>query len=259
MHVLDDAGQGGVDGIHGIAIADLNRDKLPDIVTNSAQPKGAFPNSIAWYGAPKFERRILAKGDAPGLSHYLSVADVNGDGRPDVLSAAKTGDEGNWFAWWEQPADIKNPWQKHLVAKKQEGATHLHAAHVDKDKLIDFIASRGHGTGLVWFAGPKWTENIHVVSADHITPHAFAVGDIDRDGDTDAAACTAIYDGKPSTPRLAWYENDGAGKFRANEISQNQASYHLSLIDMDRDGDLDILVAGQGSHNVVWYENRLKR
>jgi len=28
---------------------------------------------------------------------------------------------------------------------------------------------------------------------------------------------------------------------------------------MDGDGDLDVLVAGQESANVVWYENRLKR
>jgi hypothetical protein len=28
--------------------------------------------------------------------------------------------------------------------------------------------------------------------------------------------------------------------------------------DMDKDGDLDVLIAGHGSKNVVWYENPLK-
>jgi hypothetical protein len=33
----------------------------------------------------------------------------------------------------------------------------------------------------------------------------------------------------------------------------------MSTADMDGDGDLDLLVAGQESRNVVWYENKLKR
>jgi hypothetical protein len=34
----------------------------------------------------------------------------------------------------------------------------------------------------------------------------------------------------------------------------------VRLVDVNRDGALDILVAGQESQNVVWYENRvLKR
>jgi hypothetical protein len=28
---------------------------------------------------------------------------------------------------------------------------------------------------------------------------------------------------------------------------------------MDRDGDLDVLIAGQQSRNVAWYENPLER
>jgi hypothetical protein len=42
-------------------------------------------------------------------------------------------------------------------------------------------------------------------------------------------------------------------------IHQDQAAYDIRLVDMDGDGDLDVLVAGQNSNNVVWYENRLRR
>ena len=89
-------------------------------------------------------------------------------------------------------------------------------------------------------------------------PRSLAIGDIDNDGDIDAATCSAVYD--KSTPTgVAWFENDGKGRFRTHRIAPGQAAYDLRLVDMDGDGDVDILVAGQQSRNVVWFENRLKQ
>ena len=41
-------------------------------------------------------------------------------------------------------------------------------------------------------------------------------------------------------------------------IGQDQAAYDIRAVDMDGDGDLDLLVAGQASENVVWYESPIK-
>ena len=256
MHVIDDSGKGGIDGIHGLFIADVNGDKKADIVANSAQPKGVFANSIVWYEAPKFERRVFARGDAPGLSHYMGVGDVNGDGLQDISGAAKIAEHGNWFAWWEQPRNGTLPWKKHVVAEKQEGASNILMADVNKDGKMDFIASRGHGKGLLWFEGPKWMA--HDIDTSHVYPHSLAIGDIDRDGDVDAVTCSAVYDGSVPTG-AAWFENDGKGKFKTHLIAAGQASYDTRLVDMDGDGDLDVLVAGQDSRNIVWFENRVKK
>ena len=43
------------------------------------------------------------------------------------------------------------------------------------------------------------------------------------------------------------------------EGPRDQAAYDIRLVDMDGDHDLDVLVAGQNSKNVVWYENRIGR
>lgn len=251
-HLIDDQ----VNGIHGLATGDVNRDGKPDIVANSAQPTGPFPNSIAWYPSPKWQRRIFADKDAPGLSHYMGIGDVNGDGKPDIASAAKIADGGNWFAWWEQPADSSKPWQKHIVAERHEGASNILMADVNRDGKMDFIATRGHGKGLLWFEAPGWKP--HDIDTAHVYPHSLAIGDIDGDGDIDAVTCSAVYDGSKPTG-AAWFENDGKGKFRTHLIAPEQASYDTRLVDIDSDKDLDVLIAGQESRNVVWYENRLKR
>lgn len=256
MHVIDDAKNGGISGIHGIAIADINRDRVPDVVANSAEAKGTFPNSIAWFEGRKFTRHVFAASDAPGLSHYVGVGDVNGDGRPDIALAAKIPEGGNWFAWWEQPGNPSERWRKHLVAEHHEGASNIQMTDVNKDGKMDFIATRGHGKGLIWFEAPAW--KTHVIDAGHSYPHSLALGDIDGDGDIDAATCSAVYDGSKPTG-VAWFENNGKGVFTTHLIAANQASYDTRLADMDADGDLDILIAGQESRNVVWFENRLRK
>lgn len=249
LHVLDEQ----VDGIHGLLAADLDADGKRDLIANSALPRGPFRNSVAWYkAADNWSRNVLANGDAPGLSHYMGAADINGDGRPDVTTAAKGGPTaepgtGDWFAWWEAPADPTKVWSKHAIAEGQAGATNIHPADVNADGVTDVIVSRGHDRGVFWFEGPSWVlrdidPNIH-------GPHCLVALDLDADGDTDAATC-----GKDDRI-AAWYENDGKGKFAIHIVARDQAAYDLRAVDLDADRDFDLLVAGQDSQNVVWYAN----
>jgi len=259
-HLVDNR----VNGIHGLLTADVDQDGKLDLLANSGQPTGPFANSAAWLRIPKhprtarhWDRTVFADRDATGLSHYLGFGDVNGDGRPDISMAAKGGPTaqpgtGNWFAWWEAPRDSKKAgWTKHLIAANQPGATNIHPADVNGDGTIDFIASRGHGKGVVWFEGPGWKQ--HDIAPRLAGPHCLVVIDMDGDGDVDAATCAK--DDKIA----AWFENDGRGGFTTHVVARNQAAYDIRAIDMDRDGDLDLLIAGQTSKNVVWYENPRKR
>ena len=54
---------------------------------------------------------------------------------------------------------------------------------------------------------------------------------------------------------VVWYENNGSGKFSRHLIGKNQGSYDIRAIDLDADKDLDLLIAGHTSRNIVWYEN----
>ncbi len=258
LRVVDDK----VDGIHGLLKGDVDGDGKLDLLANSAQPRGPFANSAVWLRVPKqpkkaesWQRHVFARGDAPGLSHYLGFGDVNGDGRPDIAMAAKGGPKakpgtGDWFAWWEAPKDPTKQWKKHLLSDKQPGATNIQQADVNGDGRMDFIATRGHGKGVIWFEAPSW--KMHTIHANLLYPHCLQVVDMDSDGDIDAATCGY------GDQLAVWFENDGKGRFKTHLVARNQAAYDIRAVDMDRDGDLDLLIAGQQSNNVAWYENPRK-
>jgi len=251
-----------INGIHGLLKGDVDGDGKVDLLANSAQPTGAFPNSGAWLRVPEkprqaksWERHIFARNDAPGLSHYLGIGDVNGDGRADIAMGAKGGPTdasgmGEWFYWWEASSDPTKPFTRHELPGKHPGATCIQQADVNGDGKVDFIATRGHGLGVIWFEAPRWT--VHDINPDLEFPHCLQVVDMDADGDIDAATCAY------GSQIAAWFENDGKGNFETHIVATEQAAYDIRAVDIDLDKDIDLLIAGQQSENVVWYENPRK-
>ncbi|MEZ6125518.1 MAG: VCBS repeat-containing protein [Planctomycetaceae bacterium] len=252
-----------IHGIHGVIRGDVDRDGRIDLLATSAQPLDPFPNSLAWLSPPgnvhsdePWSRHIFAVGDAPGLTHYMGFGDINGDGRPDAATGAKGGPQdttgkGEWFAWWEAPADPRQPWVRRDLPGPHPGATNIHPADINGDGRTDLLASRGHGQGVIWFEAPDW--KVHVIDAELTEPHCLQVTDIDKDGDQDAVTCAY------GSQLCVWYENDGKGTFRRHVVGNHQEAYDIRVADMDSDGDMDFLVAGRGSNNVVWYENPARK
>ncbi len=251
-----------LNGIHCLLKADVNADGQPDLLVNNFEPEGPLGDSLTWQQVPDrpleaktWLRNVFAPGDAPGGSHYFGFGDVDGDGDGDIACGAK-GDPfqgGNWFAWWKNPGGGgAGIWEKEIIAEGQAGATNILPADVNGDGVMDFIASRGHGQGVLWFEGPGPEWVLHDIQPEIVGPHSLTVSDLDGDGDMDAATC-----GKESQ-WVMWYENDGLGNFALHLIDAGQMAYDIRSTDLDGDGDLDLLLAGHRSKNVVWYENPLK-
>ena len=183
----------------------------------------------------------------------MGAGDINGDGWKEIAVGAKGKPfaGGNWFAFWTHPGSTRTDgrWQKTILAENQPGATCILPADVNGDGRTDWLATRGHGVGALWFENPDWT--LHEIDTEIKEPHSLTVADYDRDGDIDAATCGY------GSEWVRWYENNGRGQFTIHTVDTGQQSYDLRSIDMDGDGDMDLLNAGRASNNVVWYENRL--
>jgi len=240
FHVIDQE----LNGTHGLCVGDINGDGRKDLIADSIMGP-SFANSVLWFQTPdggqKFQRHILTKSGADGRPHYLDFADINADGKGDVLLGDS---QGGTFTWWEQNTE----WKKHLVAK-EPGATNIRAADINHDGKLDVVGSCGHGKGVFWFEAPGWPK--HSIDPDLATPHALAIGDFDADGDIDVA--TASF----SAHIVRWYENDGKGSFKPHDIDtgNNQEAYDLKSVDLDGDARVDLILAGRETRNAVWYQN----
>ena len=250
-----------ITGIHCILKSDIDNDGRPDLIINNFEPEKGIGDSMAWFSIPSnplrakhWNRHVFADGDARGGSHYMGAGDIDGDGWKEIAVGAKGAPfaDGNWFAYWKNPgkSGVKGAWKKISLAQNQIAATNIRPADVNGDGKIDWLATRGHGVGVIWFENPSW--KIHDIDTVIRQPHSLTVVDIDQDGDADAASCG--YESK----HVMLYINDGKGNFTLNTLDDNQESYDLRHVDMDGDGDFDLLNAGRGSQNVVWYENPLK-
>ncbi len=246
LHVVDRE----LNGIHGLHAADVDGDGRTDVIADSISGP-AFANSVAWFslatpaGAPA-TRHIVTKSGADGRPHYLDFADMNRDGRGDIL----LGDSGaGTFTWWERGADPASAWTKHRIAQ-EKGATNIRPADINRDGTVDVVGACGHGKGVFWFEAPGWTKRS--IDAELATPHALATGDFDGDGDLDVAVAsyTAFV--------VRWYENDGRGGFTPHDIDtgNKQEAYDLKAVDLDGDGRLDLILAGRETRNAVVYFNR---
>ena len=255
IHLITDQ----IFGVHCIRSFDIDQDGTPDLVTNDfTDDKGPYSSSVCWLrptqqnnGSMDWSIIPLAKGTAQGGSHYFDFGDINGDGRMDFAMGAKGKpfEEGNYFAVYYSQQDVNMPWRKELLpgAGVHIGATHAAPADVNGDGVMDILATRGHGMGVLWFEGPDWKQ--HMIDDTIDSTHATDFGDIDGDGDIDMS--TVGYESKLAI----WYENDGKGNFARHVLSRDQMAYDTMITDLDGDGDNDILVAGQRSENVVWFEN----
>ena len=248
-------------GIHCLLKADVDNDGKLDLIINNFGPEGVLGDSVAWFRVPKnvknakqWERFVFADRDARGGSHYFGFGDVDGDGWGEIAIGAKGKPfaDGNWYAYWTNPGKdgVEGAWKKTVIAENQLAATNIKQGDLNGDGKVDFLASRGHSAGVLWFEAPQWTE--HEIDPEIKSPHSLVLDDLDGDGDLDGATCGY------ESQRVAWYENDGNGNFTIHVLDEAQESYDLRSVDMDGDGDLDLLNAGRATANVAWYENPQK-
>jgi hypothetical protein len=142
---------------HGIGAGDINRDGRTDIIT----PSGWFeappdPRSGKWTFHEDFQL---------GETGFIHVLDVNGDGRPDIVTSLA---HNYGIFWMEQTA--QGTWTKHMIDDSWSQPHALTVADLNGDGKPDlvtgkrFMAHNGRDPGEREPLGVYWYESLKTPS-----------------------------------------------------------------------------------------------
>ncbi len=187
---------------------------------------------------------------ATSQDEALSVGDIDRDGDCDVLLGTK----------WLRNDRTSFPSQTLNRTRGLPDRNRL--ADINGDGRLDAVIgyeATSANERVAWYeqpasSGGNWTE--HVI-ARIIAPMSLDVGDVDNDGDMDVIAGEHNFK-KPSSSRVILFENvDGAGlRWRQHVVFEGDEHHDGTVfVDLDKDGDLDVLSIGWFNPRVVIYEN----
>ncbi|MBD3378664.1 hypothetical protein GF406_26790 [candidate division KSB1 bacterium] len=189
----------------------------------------------------KWQRYHIA--DLPQRSMYIKPGDLDGDGAIDIVA-------GGW--WWKNPGSLDGVWKQHLVGEPLRNMNEVF--DFDRDGDPDVIGTKGVGAEtnrqFVWAENDgkgKFTIHSNIDSCES--------GDF-----LQGSAMIRLADGYGIA--LGWHkggkgtyiirvpDNPKTEQWKIDLVTETSMKEDISAGDIDRDGDLDMLLG------TIWLENR---
>jgi len=253
--------------ITNLAIVDLDKDGLKDVVACDAKL-----NQVCWIrqgpAGTYTETKIGSQVRSPA---HVTPCDIDGDGDLDLLIASM----GMIFPNNDKIGSVValeniggGQFKNRVLAENIARVTDVEPGDFNRDGLIDLAVGQfGYDDGEIRWMENKgnWQFESHILMKISGTINTL-VADMDGDGDLDIVALVS-----QEWEEIYVFENDGRGNFKPRKIygstNEDFGSSGISLVDMDKDGDLDILYTNGDAfdyippgprpwHGVQWLENK---
>ena len=177
----------------------------------------------------------------------LSAGDIDGDGDLDLLLGTK---------WLRNDGSY---WNVFTLNSASGLPDRNRLADINGDGRLDAVVGY-ESNKLAWYeqgssATSIWPE--HLIATDIVRPMSVDVADMDHDGDIDIIVGEHNLS-NTSSARLYVLENkDGKGNSWTKHLVSTGDEHHdgARVVDIDGDGDLDIISIGWSHGRVVIYEN----
>jgi hypothetical protein len=230
--------------------------------------------SVGWLEAPANRADLPAwrfhRMRPAGWVMSLEAADIDGDGDLDLLASDRKGDRRGVF-WLENvrpssPNTIETTakWPEHAIGGEAHEAMFLDYADFNGDGFSEVLLAAKPRRVLV-FSRPadprqKWTEQKIELDGPLGNAKAVCAADVNLDGRVDLILSCEGATGDKSG--VAWFElsasTGSSSAWSMHDIAGAPGTKfdRMELVDLDDDGDLDVLTCEETENlGVIWYEN----
>lgn len=177
--------------------------------------------------------------------------DLDNDGDNDVLAAAALDDKVVWFR--NDTIHRSAAFPAGLSIATLDDARDIATGDITGNGLVDAAAVSFNENTVAWYsnAAASWTPFTVTTTANGAS--SVELADLDADGDLDIIYTAAQDDA------VAWQENDGSpfdGGWAVHTVTTSAESARDAIaVDLDRDGDLDLVSASKVDNKLAWYES----
>jgi hypothetical protein len=213
------------------------------------------PN-VFWYendGTGHFTEHGIGSGyynvDAPGCG------DFDDDGDMDIVASARNGDIGG-VRWYEN--DGSENFTEHVITSAPyfgQNEPFIPTGDIDGDDDVDFCLVRTNDHYVDWWENDLDGTGmfiLHEIADGYTSPVHPWLADLDRDGDLDMVTSSS------GLGTVDWWENEGGGNFGSSPhviAPDYPNAQHFAVLDVDYDGDEDLITASAGDNALDWWQN----
>ena len=247
------------DYAYGLSTADFTGNGFLDLV---AADKNV---GLYWFendGQGNFTRHIIRQRVGEWLERHM-IADINGDGQPEIVIIDNINGSVLWFGYQGDPKHPQSWYHHYIIEGELPGAYDVAVADFDGDGDLDVAASSWRkGNRFSWYENRDGHWVTHLIEDNMAETRTICAVDITGNGRPDLIGTASAGN------QVVWYENPGDPVHESwikHIIDTPNRPMHGHPVDMDGDGDVDFIMAGgleapndsanPGMHQVVWYEH----
>ena len=182
------------------------------------------------------------------VCYNICQGDLNGDGHLDIVISHSSGEYIEYYINKGNGVYVFG----NFIAYEVKGARDLFLVDIDSDLDLDMVLKTDGDYSIQIFINTGNASFTRKFTRTTNTKNPIFLADPDSDGDQDILTTS-------SWGTIFWYQNDGRGTFKIEELGLDSLEYpSMAILDMDKDGDLDI-IGGSYNDKIKWLENKGNR